>query len=128
MAYSIEFYETATGKSPVWDFFEELRCKSTNDKNARIQFQQMGLYMQLLQEHGFQLSNTIIKHLQDDIWELRPGNNRVLYFYFKNKTFVLLHVFRKKTQKTPKREIEKAIAARKDYLKRKEISTHEHME
>lgn len=128
MAYSIEFYETATGKSPVWDFFEELRCKSTNDKNARIQFQQMGLYMQLLQEHGFQLSNTIIKHLQDDIWELRPGNNRVLYFYFKNKTFVLLHVFRKKTQKTPKREIERAIAARKDYLKRKEISTHEHME
>ena len=128
MAYSIEFYETATGKSPVWDFFEELRCKSTNDKNARIQFQQMGLYMQLLQEHGFQLSNTIIKHLQDDIWELRPGNNRILYFYFENKTFVLLHVFRKKTQKTPKREIEKAIAARKDYLKRKEISTHEHME
>ena len=128
MAYSIEFYETATGKSPVWDFFEELRCKSTNDKNARIQFQQMGLYMQLLQEHGFQLSNTIKKHLQDDIWELRPGNNRVLYFYFKNKTFVLLHVFRKKTQKTPKREIERAIAARKDYLKRKEISTHEHME
>lgn len=128
MAYSIEFYETATGKSPVWDFFEELRCKSTNDKNARIQFQQMGLYMQLLQEHGFQLSNTIIKHLQDDIWELRPGNNRVLYFYFENKTFVLLHIFRKKTQKTPKREIERAIAARKDYLKRKEISTHEHME
>lgn len=109
-------------------FFEELRCKSTNDKNARIQFQQMGLYMQLLQEHGFQLSNTIIKHLQDDIWELRPGNNRVLYFYFENKTFVLLHIFRKKTQKTPKREIERAIAARKDYLKRKEISTHEHME
>ena len=95
MAYSIEFYETATGKSPVWDFFEELRCKSTNDKNARIQFQQMGLYMQLVQEHGFQLSNTILKHLQDDIWELRPGNNRVLYFYFKNKTFVLLHVFSK---------------------------------
>lgn len=32
MAYSIEFYETATGKSPVRDFFEELRCKSANDK------------------------------------------------------------------------------------------------
>lgn len=128
MSYTIEFYESSTGKSPVWDFFEELRCKSTNDKNARIQFQQMGLYMQLLQEHGFQLSNTIIKHIQDDIWELRPGNNRILYFYFKNKTFVLLHVFRKKTQKTPKREIEKAIIAKKDYLKRKEISNHEHLE
>ena len=58
--------------------------------------------------------------LFDDIWELRPGNNRVLYFYFKNDTFVLLHQFRKKTQKTPKREIERAKAERDDYLARKE--------
>lgn len=41
-------------------------------------------------------------------------------FYFKNDTFVLLHQFRKKTQKTPKREIERAKAERDDYLARKE--------
>ena len=35
-------------------------------------------------------------------------------------TFVLLHQFRKKTQKTPKREIERAKAERDDYLARKE--------
>lgn len=40
--------------------------------------------------------------------------------YFKNDTFVLLHQFRKKTQKTPKREIERAKAERDDYLARKE--------
>ena len=39
---------------------------------------------------------------------------------FKNDTFVLLHQFRKKTQKTPKREIERAKAERDDYLARKE--------
>ena len=77
MTYNIEFYETSTGKSPVWEFFEELRYNSTKDKNSRIQYQQMGMYMQLLQEHGFQLPNTIIKHIQGDIWELRPGNNRI---------------------------------------------------
>ena len=49
MTYNVEFYETATGKSPVWEFFEELRCNSTKDKNFRIQYQQMGMYMQLLQ-------------------------------------------------------------------------------
>ena len=73
---------------------------------------QISLYIQLLED--------ITKHIDDDIWELRPGNNRVLYFYFKNDTFVLLHQFRKKTQKTPKREIDKAKAERDDYLARKE--------
>ena len=42
--------------------------------------------------------------------------SRVIY----NNTFVLLHQFRKKTQKTPKREIEKAKRERDDYLFRKE--------
>ena len=37
----------------------------------------------------------------------------------KENTFVLLHVFRKKTQKTPKKEIEKAKVEREDYLKRR---------
>lgn len=34
----------------------------------------------------------------------------------------LLHQFRKKSQKTPKREIEKAKAERNDYLRRKETA------
>lgn len=62
----------------------------------------------------------ITKHLEDGIWELRPGNNRVFYFFYENNTFVLLHQFRKKSQKTPKREIEKAKSERIDYLSRKE--------
>ncbi|MFR7375397.1 MAG: type II toxin-antitoxin system RelE/ParE family toxin [Roseburia faecis] len=59
------------------------------------------MYIQLLEDNGTRLNENITKHLDDDIWELRPGNNRVLYFYFKNDTFVLLHQFRKKTQKLP---------------------------
>ena len=34
----------------------------------------------------------------------------------------LLHQFRKKSQKTPKREIEKAKAERNEYLRRKETA------
>lgn len=36
----------------------------------------------------------------------------------KDDTFVLLHHFRKKTQKTPRREIEKAKAERDDWVAR----------
>ncbi len=72
----------------------------------------------LLKHDGTRLPEKITKYLQGDIWELRPGSNRVMYFYFKNDTYVLLHMFKKKTQKTPKSEIEKAIKECNDYKER----------
>ena len=108
MTYNIIFYERQNGHSEIWDFLEKLRKKSLTNKDARIQYNQILLYIELLQNNGTKLPSTVTKHIEDNIWELRPGNNRIFYFYFENNTFVLLHSFRKKTQKTPKREIEKA--------------------
>lgn len=119
MKYTIEFYEKANGQSDIWDFLEKLRKKSATNKDARVQYKQIGLHIQLLQDNGTKLPSNITKHIEDNIWELRPGNNRIFYFYFDNNTFVLLHSFRKKTQKTPRREIDKAISERDDYIKRK---------
>lgn len=118
--YTVEFYENAKGESDVWDFLEELRIKAETNKDARIQYKQISFYIQLLQDNGTRLPDNITKHIDDGIWELRPGNNRVLYFFFKNNTFVLLHHFRKKTQKTPRPEIEKAKTERADFLSREE--------
>ncbi len=118
--YTVEFYEKTDGRSELWDFLEELRRKAATSKDARIQYKQISLYIQLLQDHGTRLQENITKHLEEDIWELRPGNNRVFYFYYKDDTFVLLHQFRKRTQKTPRRELDKAKAERDDYLARKE--------
>ena len=118
--YNVEFYETQDGKSQIWEFLEDLRIKAATSKDARIQHKQASLYIELLQQNETRLNENITKHLEDGIWELRPGNNRVFYFFFQDNTFVLLHQFRKKTQKTPKREIEKAKLERDDYLFRKE--------
>ena len=118
--YTVEFYDTRDGQCPVWEFLEDLRIKSASNKDARIQHKQASLYIELLQQNGTRLNDNITKHLEDGIWELRPGNNRVFYFFYENNTFVLLHQFRKKSQKTPKREIEKAKSERIDYLSRKE--------
>lgn len=118
--YNIEFYEDSNGRSELWEFLESLRVKTITNKDARIQYSQISLYIQLLEDNGTRLNENITKHLVDNIWELRPGSNRIIYFYFKNNTFVLLHQFRKKTQKTPKREIDKAKAERDDYITRKE--------
>lgn len=120
--YEIEFYETEDGKCPIWDFLEALRLKAPTNKDARIQHKQASLYIELLQQNGTHMNAEIAKHLDDGIWELRPGNNRVFYFFYQNDTYVLLHQFRKKSQKTPKREIEKAKTERNDYLRRKETA------
>ena len=116
--YRIEFYEDSRGKSELWDFMEQLRLQSANNKTARIEFNQISLYINLLSQHGTRLSQNITKHIEGPIWELRPGNNRVFYFSLEGSTFVLLHHFRKRTQKTPRRAIERAMAERSDYLKR----------
>lgn len=118
--YTVKFYETQDGECQVWDFLEGLRIKAASNKDARIQHKQASLYIELLQQNGTHMNENITKHLEDGIWELRPGNNRVFYFFFQDDIFVLLHQFRKKSQKTPKREIEKAKRERDDYLSRKE--------
>lgn len=119
--YEIEFYEKPSGESELLAFIDELRKKSVTNKDARIQYRQICLYIELLQKNGTALPSNIIKHIDENIWELRPGNNRIFYFYFDcENTFVLLHHFRKQTQKTPKSEIAKAKSERDDYLFRKE--------
>ena len=118
--FEVTFYESSNGENPVWDFLEGLRLKMESSKDARIQFKQVNMYIELLAQNGTNLNENITKHLEEDIWELRPGNNRVFYFCVQNNTFVLLHQFRKKSQKTPRREIDKAKRERDDYLSRKE--------
>lgn len=116
--YEILLYENQNGESEINDYLMNLAKKAVTNKDARIQFKQITLCIELLKNHGTRLSSNITKHIIDDIWELRPGKNRVLYFYFKDNKFVLLHIFRKKTQKTPKSEIEKAIRECNDYIER----------
>ena len=124
--YDIAFYQTSGGECQIWDFLENLRIKAASSKDARIQHKQVSLYMELLKLNGTNMNENIKKHLEEDIWELRPGNNRVFYFFvekdavLEKDTFILLHQFRKKSQKTPRREIEQAKRERDDYLSRKE--------
>ena len=81
--YNIEFYEDSNGKSELWEFLESLRIKAATNKDARIQYKQISLYIQLLEDNGTRLNENITKHIDDDIWELRPGNNRVYIFISK---------------------------------------------
>ncbi|MDE6515147.1 MAG: type II toxin-antitoxin system RelE/ParE family toxin [Bacteroidales bacterium] len=65
-----------------------------------------------------------IKYLRNEIYEFRVtsmGNAlRLFFFYDGAKIVVLLNGFRKKSQKTPKREIEQAIKLKEAYYAEKE--------
>ena len=115
----LEFYSTADETSELLDFLDDLQQKASTSKDARIQHKQISMYIQLLQDHGTRLGENITKHLEEDIWELRPGNNRVIFFFHKENTYVLLHHFRKKSEKTPRREIKRAKVERDDWIARK---------
>lgn len=116
--YRIDFYTDAKGESDVKNFFASLWQACPKSKDARIQYEQFFSQVEMLKEHGTNLPANITKHIEEDIWELRPGHNRILYFCWLGDTFVMLHHFRKTTQKTPRREIEKAKRERDDYIRR----------
>ena len=65
-----------------------------------------------------------LKHLQNGLFEMRVqlGSNifRVFCFFDGGKLVILLSGFQKKTQKTPKEELERAIRLMKEYFKEKE--------
>lgn len=116
--YEIIFYADNDGYSELYEELQNLAEQSLTNKDCRIQLKQITLYIELLKNQGTHLPSNIAKHIIYDVWELKPGKNRVLYFYFKDNMFVLLHMFRKKTQKTPKSEIEKALKEMNNYIER----------
>lgn len=111
--YQIELYETAEGNCPVKDFLDSLPTKIS----AKID-RDIGI----LQEFNVKLREPLVKPLENGIFELRTqvGNDnvRTLYFFFDGKKIVLTNGFIKKTPKTPRKHIDKAIEYKKDYLKR----------
>ena len=78
------------------------------DKDSRIKLTKIQDYINILATYGTRAGEKYVKHLQGEIWELRPLRDRILFAAWTGKTFVILHHFMKTTQKTPKEEIEKA--------------------
>jgi len=117
--HNIHFYEDKDGNSPVLEYIESLAKRT--DKDSRINHNKINYCIQLLKEHGKAVGEPHVKHLEGDIWEIRPIRARVFFASWLGNDFILLHHFQfKKTQKTPKREIEKAKHKLEDMKKRSE--------
>ncbi len=68
----------------------------------------------LIALHGLQnIHEPYVKHLEGRLWEIRmkgrDGIARAAYVTTKNQHVIVVHIFRRKTQKTDRRDIEIAL-------------------
>ena len=71
-------------------------------------------YIELFEQNGFILPGQYLKKIEDDIWELRPGKIRLLVGKA-GARMVVVNGFKKKTEKTPRKEVETAKKRLKEY-------------
>jgi phage-related protein len=115
---TIIFYKFDSGECPVADFLDQLTSK---------QAQKVAWVLQLVEELDV-VPVTYFKKLvnTDNIWEVRVqiGNDilRFLGFLDDGNFVVLTNGFQKKTQKTPRPEIDIAESRKRDYFQRKRES------
>ena len=83
----IYFFVNEKGDSPVREFIESLPDK----EQAKI-----AAYVSELKIQGHNLRRPLADYLGNGIYELRPKDNRVFYFFFLKDNAVLVHAIRKK--------------------------------
>lgn len=109
--WRIIYHKTQQGASPVYAFINSLDAKVKSKIIDTID---------LLEEFGIRLGLPHAKKLTGTpLWELRvigSGNIRIFYVAIVNKTFLLLHGFQKKKQKTDRREIRIAVHRLGEYI------------
>lgn len=103
--WKILFYSDRRGKCPPVEFINSLSfSEQAKVRNA----------LRLLKEFGTNLNLPHARHIQDKLWELRPGGIRLFYFAFVEERFIILHGYRKKSMAAPKKEIDTALRRLKE--------------
>lgn len=104
---NIVFYTDHRGRCPVLDFINALPVmEQVKIRNV----------LRLLKEFGTHIGMPHAKHIQGKLWELRPGGIRLFYFTFIEEQFVILHGYRKQSQKAPEKEIKIALRRMEELL------------
>jgi phage-related protein len=85
-------------------------------KDIRARFERI---VWMIEEHGLErIREPYVRHLEGRLWEMRmkgkDGIARAAYVTATGKRVVVVHVFGKKTEKTPRRDIEIALRRAKE--------------
>ena len=115
----LEEYTTRSGDNPIREFIKTL---NTSEK-ARLD---QGL--ERLYREGAFAKYPLVRQLNDFIYELRvkTGDSyiRLLFFKLPDNAAMFTSGFKKKSDKTPPREIETAMQRRNEYISRTGLPLH----
>jgi len=103
----LRYYATSRGVYPVAEYIESL---SVPEQAV------LAALFQEISARGLQARGVGFRHIEGRLWEIRAGAHRVFYVLLQHDEMVLLHAYRKKTQKAPRRHIEIARRRMKEVL------------
>jgi len=111
MEWQIDYYTTKDGDAPVKDWLD-------NEISINAKANVFRVFM-LLKTRGLSVGLPHIRPLENKLFEVRAkdkdGIYRVIYFAHTGKRFIMLHGFTKKTEKTPRADIEISLKRMKEY-------------
>lgn len=114
MAFEVVFYRRMDGTEPVREFMYSLRPKL----RAKMERD-----LQVLERENVRLREPFAKHLEAGLFELRISQAgdiaRAFYFFFDGAKIVVTSGFIKKSAKTPRREIDRALRFKRDWEERR---------
>ncbi len=100
MNKQVVYYKDDRGHKPVLEFINSL----PPDEQAKC-FDYIGY----LADEGEALRRPIADYLGGKLYELRPKQTRIIYFFMLGNYAILVHAFRKKTWGIPDRERQRAV-------------------
>ncbi len=109
MVWKVEYYHASRGTYPVKEFL------ILQDRKVQLKVQSA---IQILVQYGPYLKPPYMKKLAPNLYELRIKSQIAIRIFYslKSNTYILLHAFKKKTQKTPDKELRIALDRMKEII------------
>lgn len=109
MTWKVEYYHTSRGSYPVREFI------AFQDRKTQLKVQSA---IQILVQYGPFLMSPYMRKLQRNLYELRIKSQVAIRIFYSPKSdkYILLHAFKKKTQKTPDKELRIALDRMKEII------------
>lgn len=108
---TVNFFRTDSGNEPVREWLKDRgkeERKLTGEDILLVQFR-------------WPLGLPLVRKMESDLWEVRSkltsGNISRVFFTINNNEMILLHAMIKKSQKTPKKDIDLARSRKNQWLK-----------
>ena len=114
MEFTVEFYETADGRSPVREFLLSLKASDPGD------FAAVAAGLAKLRNRLYH-REPLTKALGDGLFGLRHVgklNTRVLWFFMKGRRIIAVHGIRNKGQAVAARDLDTARERMRDWKER----------